>query len=203
MRTAIKSLLVVVLTASLAAAATPDEAAVTTRSQAELLSDSPLTLTLDLSASLLSADPLPSSFALTQTRRFLLPELPPETLELAFALSETLDFVLAADLDSPLARLDSVDDETYFSVGFHHAVAPWLTVFVEDFMSASTVVGSDRDYELDPVPSLSWDGHQVSLGGAVAITEHVSVRAEVVAYVLSPSDRSDGLGARGAVTVRF
>lgn len=201
MKQVILTVAALLLSATIATADTPDRRAVSAPLAEELLSSSPVTLTLP-TLPLASAAPLPS-YAITETRLFRLPEMAPESLQLSFAIFDSLDFVLAADLDSDLPRLDSVDDETYFSVGFHSDVTPWLTVFVEDFMSASTVVGSDRDFEADPVPGFSWDGHQASVGGILTVNERVSVRAEAIAYVLSETKRSPGLGARAAVTVRF
>ena len=70
-----------------------------------------------------------------------------------------------------------------------------MNLFVDDFLAASAILGKDEDeLENDPIAVRSWDGHQVSVGAQVAVTDAVAVRGAVVGYLFSESHRDPGLG---------
>jgi hypothetical protein len=134
--------------------------------------------------------------------RLGLPSQPPGEFVLRIRLHAAFSFYVTADLDSELPRLDAVDGETYFSTGAELRLTPLLGLFVEDFQPASGVIG-DEELEENPSPERSWDGHQVSIGLRVSPREDLEVRGEAIAYVLSVTDRSSGVGGMLTVSYRF
>lgn len=131
---------------------------------------------------------------------FRLPEAIPETLDLEIALDPVLSFTLASDLDTELARLDSVDGETYFSAGLKLRLTPNLSLFVEDFMSSTAVLGRDDE---EWISRPSWDGHQVALGVLAQPHEQLSLRGEVIGFLLSETRRDPDVGWAASLTWKF
>ena len=129
-----------------------------------------------------------------------LPTPGPDGMQLAVTFERAWTFYVTADLSAELPRLDAVDGETYFTVGASFQVTRALSVFVEDFQPASMVIGGADPQE--PAPRFSWDGHQVSVGGRLAVGR-VAVSAAGVFYALSITDRRDGIGAIASVTIAY
>lgn len=196
---AIATLLVLVSLASgaPALASGPDQDALRSASAGD--DWAPITLELRLA-------PLTLDYAALQdetTRLYWLPEQLPDGLVLDVPVHKVLTLFLSADLDAELPRIDSVDGETYFSVGAQGHLTSWLSVFVEDFMAAAAVIGSDEDRLLEPIAARSWDGHQIGAGLLFTPHEQITVRAQAIGYLLSESKRADGLGGVVAVGVTF
>ncbi|MBL4847069.1 MAG: hypothetical protein JKY65_16235 [Planctomycetes bacterium] len=127
--------------------------------------------------------------------------LPSDSLDLRFEIHATLCFLISADLDVELPRLDAVDGETYFISGFEFRVHPDLALFVEDFQPSSGIVGGDDDRE--PAVARSWDGHQIALGARWLASDRVRCEAALVGYVLSRTFRDEALGAYLNLTFTF
>jgi hypothetical protein len=195
---AIATVLVLVSLASadVALASGPDQEAVRSGATGDW---DPITLQLRLT-------PMSLDYVALQdetTRLYWLPEQLPDGLVLDVPVHEVLTLFLSADLDAVLPRIDSVDGETYFSVGAQGHLSSWLSVFVEDFMAAAAVIGSDEDREVEPIAARSWDGHQIAAGLLFTPHEQLTVRAEARGYLLSESKRTDGLGGLISVGVTF
>jgi hypothetical protein len=153
---------------------------------------------LDLSQPVLLA---PSAFPRSTEPVWRLGELPLDTLELRIDCHPTLCFLLSADLDVELPRLDAVDGETYFIAGVEFRIRPDVALFVEDFQPASGVVRGDEDQE--SAVARSWDGHQAAVGARWRATDRVRREGALVGYVLSRTYRDEALGAYLTVTVAF
>jgi hypothetical protein len=178
-------------------AATPEEEAVRSGSAVKLGSSDPIRLELRY------AQLQTPSFRQDSPRLYWLPEQAPEGLSLEVPLHDVFAVFLSADLDAELPRLDSIDGETYFSVGARTQLSATVALFVEDFISASAVIGSDVDLEVEPVAERSWDGHQIAAGVLITPTEQITIRGEAIGYVLSESKRHDGLGATVLIAFAF
>lgn len=129
--------------------------------------------------------------------------LGPDTLDVRVELHPTTVVYLSADLLAELPRLDALDGDTYFIVGFEFRLTRAVEVFVEDFQPASLVVGDPKELLLEPPPLRSWDGHQISLGARWRPSAGVSLEAAAVFHVLSATRRSPSVGAMVSWKLEF
>jgi hypothetical protein len=125
----------------------------------------------------------------------------PASLSISVQVSRAVRVYVAADLDQELPRLDCLDGDTYWMPGVELALTKRLRVFVEDFQPASGIVGGGDEDE--PIPARSWDGHQVGVGARYQLSERVQIEAQATTYVLSGTNRGEGLGGMASLTLRF
>lgn len=126
-------------------------------------------------------------------------------LELRFAIHPKVWFEIGSDLDAELPRLDAVDGDTYFSVGFELLLSERLSLYLEDFQPASAFTGGGtfREDEDEHPPSYSWDGHQLALGLRYGLHQRVDFEGAGVLYALSPRQRSGGVGGYASLSFRY
>lgn len=151
--------------------------------------DAPIRLDLAAITQLVDTDD-----AVEESIELQMPHLPPESLMLRFKVHNMVTVYVTADLTSELARLDAMDGETYWAPGIEFHVTRTLSLFAEDFQSASSITGGGADPDEEPAASRTWDGHQVSFGLQYRPNDQLLIRGEAIAYVLSLTDRGDAVG---------
>jgi hypothetical protein len=132
-----------------------------------------------------------------------LPSLGEGGLFIRHQFHATFGVFVGADMTSYRPRATAVDGESYFSVGLEGHLTPWLTLYLEQFMPTSMVLGKEEaEVLLEPAKDYEWDGSQLSLG-ARATVGRFTLHAEVMAYVLSESGRDSELAARTGLAMSF
>jgi hypothetical protein len=124
-----------------------------------------------------------------------MPDPGPETLELSVRFYR-LELSVSADLgedDHPWTpRVDGNANDTYFWMRATFDVTPALSIFLESFQGANSIVPSPAC----PSPRTAWDGFQIEPGLRVALPHDWKLEAGPVLYALSATGKKDQIGTR-------
>jgi hypothetical protein len=131
-----------------------------------------------------------------------MPEVGPECLDLTVRFYR-LELSVSADLgasDHPFTpRVDGNANDTYWWMRASFDVTDELTVFLESFQGANSIVSSSKY----PPPKTAWDGFQFEIGLRGHLGEQWTFEAGPVIYAMSASRRPDELGCRLSLTCQF
>jgi hypothetical protein len=142
-----------------------------------------------------SAIPLPcSAYELRGPIRLVLPEIGPEGLDLRIRY-QRFEFCVGADMGDgarPMAaRIDCSTALCYFWVRANVDLTPDVSVYVESFQGATTIVGSTL-----PTPRFAWDGFQIQPGAQIRLSHAWTLEGGPVFYTFSETRQRGGIGGR-------